>query len=152
MQNQALAAALFLTGMFLVGLTILTEGLQTRPRGVEIGVGLGIAVVYGMLLFRLTIPERSHLIEYGVLAVFIYEALTERKRNGRPVPFPALLTILFTTLIGALDEGIQLLLPSRHFDWNDILFNFLAALATAVALVLLRHARRVAARRRRRDG
>lgn len=149
LNNQALAAVLFLAGMFLVGVTVLTSGLQARPRGVEIAAGLGIAVVYGMLLFRLTIPERSHLIEYSVVAVFIFEAVTERKRNGRRVPAPALLTILLTTIIGTVDELIQLYLPSRHFDWYDILFNFLAALVAVVALLLLRYVRRLAGSVRR---
>ena len=144
--NQGLSAVVFLASMFLVALTVLTQGLKTRPGGVEIGVGLGIAVVYLMVFFRLTIPERSHLIEYGVVAVFIYEALTERLGRGRSVPLPALLAILATSLVGAIDEAIQLFLPSRVFDWNDILFNFLASLMAVIAMVVLGWARRLAGR------
>lgn len=142
--NQGLSAVAFLASMLLVGLTILTQGLKTRPAGVEIGVGLGIAVVYFLVFFRLTMPERSHLIEYSVVAVFIYEALTERASQGRRVPIPALLAILATSLIGAIDEFIQLFLPSRVFDWTDILFNFLASLMAVVAMVALGWARRLA--------
>lgn len=93
--------------MFLIVLTVLTYGLKTRPGGVEIGVGLGIAVVYFILCFRLTMPERSHLIEYSVVAVFIYEALTGRASQGRRVPIPALLAVLATSLVGAIDVFIQ---------------------------------------------
>lgn len=144
--NQTISAILFLSCMVLVGLTVLTQGLRTRPGGVEIGVGLGIGVVYLMAVFRLAIPERSHLIEYSVVAVFIYEALIERASHGRRVPVPALLTVLATSLVGAIDESIQLFIPNRHFDWNDILFNFLAALLAAVSMVMLGIARRLARR------
>jgi hypothetical protein len=140
--NQNLSAVAFLASMLLVGLTILTQGLKTRPGGAEIGVGLGIAVVYFMVFVRLTIPERSHLIEYGVVAVFIYEALTERASQGRRVPVPALLAILATLLVGAVDEFIQLILPSRVFEWTDILFNVLAGVMAVAAMVALGWARR----------
>lgn len=145
--GQIASAVAFLTAMAFVGLTVLTQGLKARPRGVEIGIGLGIAVVYFMVFFRLMIPERSHLIEYSVLAVFVYEALTERASQGRRVPIPALLAILATSLVGVIDEFIQLFLPSRHFDWADILFNFLAGLLAVGAMVVLGWARRLAGRR-----
>ena len=140
--NQGLSAALFLGCMVLVGATILTQGLKTRPGGVELGVALGIAVVYLMMFFRMTIPERSHLIEYSVLAVFIYEALNERAGQGRRVPVPGLLAILATSLVGVLDECIQVLLPSRVFDPVDMLFNSLAALMAVLASMALGWARR----------
>jgi hypothetical protein len=146
---QSLAAVGFLGAMLLVGLTVLTQGLKARPRGAEIAVAIGVAVVYFMVFFRMAIPERSHLIEYGVVAVFIYEALSERKSQGRRVPIPALLAILATSLVGVLDECIQAILPSRVFEWVDILFNVLAALMATVASVSIGWARRLASRSRR---
>ncbi|MDX1438425.1 MAG: VanZ family protein [Rubricoccaceae bacterium] len=140
--DEGLSAAAFLGLMLLIGVTILTQGLKVRPAGREIGVGIGIAVVYFFMFFRMTMPERSHLIEYSVVAVLIYEALTERAGQGRNVPFPALLAILATSLIGALDEGVQLFLPSRVFDPLDIVFNSLAALIAVVAMAILGWARR----------
>ena len=80
------------------------------------------------------------------MAVFIYEALTERASQGRRVPIPALFAIGATSLVGVIDEFIQLFLPSRHFDWNDILFNFLASLMAVVAMVVLGWGRRLAGR------
>ncbi len=143
LDNQTLIAVAFLGCMLLVLLTILTQGLKARPSGVEVGVGLGIASVYVLVFLRLAIPERSHLIEYSVVAVLIYEALTERASQGRRIPVPAWLAILAASLVGALDEFIQLFLPRRVFDWTDILFNFLASLMAVVAMVALGWARRL---------
>ncbi len=143
LDNQELLAVAFLACMFLVGATVVTQGLKTRPRGVEIGVALGIAVVYLMVFVRMAIPERSHLIEYSVVAVFIYEALTERASQGRRVPVPAVLAILATSLVGVLDECIQAFLPSRVFHLQDILFNVLAAVMAVVAMKALSWARRL---------
>lgn len=82
-------------------------------------------------------------MEYTVVALLIYEALTERASNGRRVPVPALLAIGATALLGVLDEGIQALLPSRVFDPIDILFNALAGLMAVLASVALAWARRL---------
>ncbi len=127
------------------GATVLTQGFKARPGGVEIGVALGVAVAYFMVFVRMAIPERSHLIEYGVVAVFIHEALTERASHGRRVPVPGVLAVLATALIGALDEGIQLFLPSRVFDPVDILFNGLAGVMAVGAMTALGWARSRAA-------
>jgi hypothetical protein len=46
---------------------------------------LGVTAVYGMVVVRMEIgpAERTHLFEYGLLAVLIYQALTERLGHGR---------------------------------------------------------------------
>ncbi len=141
-RNRGFMVVAFLTCMFMVATTVLTQGLKTRPKGLEIGVAVGIAVVYFMVFLRTAMPERSHLIEYGVVAVFVYEALLERFEQGRRVPVPWLQAIALTTLIGTIDEAIQYVLPNRFFELEDILFNFLAALMAVVSMAALRWARR----------
>lgn len=136
--GQGLMTAAFAGCMLLVALTVVMLGLGIRPRGIEIGAWLGIAVVYFLVLLRLAIPERTHLMEYGVLAVFMFEALHERAANGRRVWAPALLAILAAGLLGAIDEAIQIAIPSRVFDWMDMLFNLLAATMAVIAAVFLR--------------
>jgi VanZ family protein len=85
-----------------------------------------------------TPEERTHLIEYSLVAILIYQALVERKRNGRQVPFPTLLAFTATVILGLLDESIQWNLPNRVFDWVDVGFNTLAALmAIGVSLALV---------------
>lgn len=141
--DSYLGAGLFIVSCLLVLATIVTQGLKTRPSSAEIYVALGVAAVYILVFVRMTIPtERSHLIEYGVVAVFTYEALMERANQGRRVPVPALLAVLLTSLVGVIDECIQALLPSREFDPRDILFNVLAAVMAVAMSVALGWARR----------
>ena len=145
-EGGLLEASLFLGGMFLVGATVAAQGLRARPAGVEVAVALGVAVVYLLVLMRVASPvERSHVIEYSVLAVFIFEALTERAAQGRSVPVPAVLAVLATALVGAVDEGIQLFVPDRVFDPVDIVFNVLAGVMAVAASLALGWARRRAA-------
>ena len=141
--DSGLGEGLFILCCLLVLAAVVTQGLRVRPGGAEVGVALGIAAAYVLVFVRMSIPtERSHLIEYGVVALFIHEALTERASHGRRVPAPALLAVLATTLVGVIDECIQLLIPRRVFDPIDMLFNFLAAIMAVAANSALRWARR----------
>ena len=94
----------------------------------EIAVGAGILTVYLLAWLRLgSWEERTHLFEYALVAALIHEALLERRDMGGRVPAPALLALLFSIGLGWLDEGIQSLLPNRHFEWIDVAFNSIAA-------------------------
>ena len=125
--NQDIQAVIFLLGMVLVGATIIVHGLKTRPSKTEIVIWIGLAAVFLMFFLRLGLPERSHLMEYSVLAIFVHRALIERASQGNQVLKPAILAFSATLIIGVLDECIQIFLPSRVFDPNDILFNSFAA-------------------------
>ncbi len=142
LRARNLLGAAFVLGMLLVAATVVTQGLRARPGGAEIAVASGVAAAYLLVFVRMAIPERTHLVEYGVVAVFIHEALTERASQGRRVPVPALLAVLATALIGVLDECIQAFLPSRVFDPRDILFNVLAGVMAVAASLALAWARR----------
>ncbi len=139
--SDVVLAGLFVACLILVGVAILTQGLRVRPGGLEMGVALGIAAVYTLFAVRLAIPERSHLMEYGVLAVLVYEAISERVNNGHRILLPAVCAFISTSLIGIIDECIQLYLPNRVFDWRDILFNILAALCGVLGMKVLNWAR-----------
>lgn len=143
LRDSNLLGVIFVLGLLLVGATILTHGLKARPGGIEIVVVLGITAVYLLVFMRMANPEeRTNLIEYGVVAVLIYEALSERSKNGRHVPAPALLAILATAAQGDIDEIIQAFLPVRVFDPQDILFKVLAGRMAVGASVTLSWARR----------
>jgi membrane-bound ClpP family serine protease len=137
-----LSTILFAVGFLLVLITIVTQGLTIQPRGIEVFITLGIVAVVLFLFSRLwSSIERSHLLEFGVLSVFIYEALVERWRGQRSVAAAALASILTTSVIGVMDEGLQVFLPQRVFDPQDILFNTLAAAGAVSASLALRWVR-----------
>lgn len=141
--DSGVGAGLFILCCLLVLTAVVTQELKTRPGGAEIGVAAGVAAAYVLVFVRMSIPtERSHLIEYGVVALFIHEALAERARHGRRVPAQTLLAVLTTALIGVVDECIQWFLPSRVFDPLDMAFNVLAAVMAVAASTGLRWARR----------
>ena len=126
LSNQNTQAVLFMSGLILVGITIVLHGSQ-RPGKMEVVVWSGFISIFLMLFLRLGLSERSHLIEYSVLAIFIHNALKERKSQGRKIPYPAIIAFALTGLIGVVDEAIQIVIPERVFDPADILFNGFAA-------------------------
>ncbi len=133
----------FAVVVLLVVVAIVAQWVKRRPGWREIGVALGVALAYWMTFLRMDNPaERTHLIEYGVVAALIHQALLERVHHGRPVPGPAALTVAITGLLGLLDEGIQAVLPSRVFDWNDVFFNALAGFMVIVARLAIPPVRR----------
>lgn len=116
---------------------------KTRPGTPEVGAGLGVAAVYVTTLIRLPVPEaRSHLFEYGLVGMLVYQALLERKESGRRVPAPALFAIAATSILGLIDENIQRFLPTRTYDNRDVAFNALAATMAVSAVALVRWVRR----------
>lgn len=131
----------FVFAFLVILVAILIQGPRMRPRGVELGIGFGVAAVYMMVFARMGIPERTHLFEYTVVAALIYEALKERVSQGHLVRAPALLAILISSSVGVLDECIQLFLPSRVFDPIDMGFNALASLMAVIANATLTWAR-----------
>jgi hypothetical protein len=143
-RNTNLLGIFFAFGFLIVLVVILTQGLMVKPRGVEIAVGLGVAVVYFMVVVRMGVSavERTHLFEYGVVAVLIYQALSERIRNGFEVKAPGVIAVLGTALLGWIDEGIQAILPDRVYDIRDVGGNAIAGLMAVMASLGLAWVRR----------
>jgi VanZ family protein len=84
--------------------------------------------------------ERLHFLEYGALAGFVEAALRERWQvatDGSRSAAATTLAAVTTALLGWLDEGIQLLVPTRVYDWRDVGFNA-AGGALLLALANLR--------------
>ena len=133
--DQNARAAIFISGMLLVGLALILNLFQQNVSAIEFAVWVGMAAVFLMLFLRLGMAERSHVFEYSVLAMLINQALIERKRNGYKVMNPAVLTFLLAFGIGLLDELIQLIVPYRVFDLYDIAFNAIVIAAAVLSLL-----------------
>lgn len=135
-QKSAGAAHLLHYGpCYLLGLAhawaFVAEGRRlTPPRAVALSLS---ASASGVLLYLLGDPpiERIHVPEYGLLALVFFRAMA-----GRGVmPASSLVAWLLASLVGVLDESLQLFLPSRIFDWRDIASDAASA-AVGVAFAL----------------
>ena len=128
--------------LLLIGVAIIWRWVKQPLGWREIGVWLAAAAVYTFAFFRVdSLEERTHLIEYSLVAILIYQALLERTRRGRHVPYPAALAFGATVALGFLDESIQAILPRRVFDLVDVGFNTLAAFIAIIVSIALGWAR-----------
>lgn len=146
---RGLLDVMFAVAFLLAVVAVVGSALRHGRSRREVWVALGVAVALVMVLVRMGIgpAERTHLFEYGLLAVLVYRALFERRRNGARVPIPAVTAAVLTALVGWLDEGIQALVPNRVYDVRDVGVNALAAVVAVVATSVIRFARdRVASR------
>lgn len=130
--------------LLIVGVLILRDLLRRRPGRHALAVMAGFTVIYLVLLVVMgRAEERLHLVEYGLVAAFIYRALMERRVHGAaPRIPPAFGAVLLTAGFGWLDEAIQAVLPSRVYDLRDVAFNAAAGLLTVTATMALAWARR----------
>jgi hypothetical protein len=143
LRERNLVRVSFALVLLLVVGVIAGQWVKRRPGRGEIAVAFGVTAAYLMAWIRIqSWEERTHLIEYGLVAVLIYQALTERVRHGRRVPAPAALAVAVTALLGCLDEGIQAILPNRVYDIRDVGFNAVAGLMAVAAILALARARR----------
>lgn len=121
---------------------------RRRPGRRELVVLALFALLFAGIFRWMERPEeRLHLIEYGLLAGLIYAALLERTGSAqdhrRPVAlWVPLAAIAMASLAGWLDEGIQHLLPNRHYDLRDVAFNAVAAMLAVGAMYSTGVARR----------
>ena len=143
LRDRGLLDISFLVAFVAVVAAIAGIGLSRRPKAREVWTALGIGAVYGAVLVRsgVSAEERTHLFEYGLVAVLIHQALVERRKHHRRVPVPAVLAVAITALLGWMDEGIQAFLPNRVYDLRDVFFNVVAALMAVGASLALSKAR-----------
>ena len=137
LKDQNIQAVIFVLGMIMIGAALIINAFKTKAAASEIAIWIGLAAVYVMLFLRLGLAERSHLMEYSILAMLVHRALIERRNNGFKVPSPGWLAFGITFAIGLLDECVQLFIPHRVFDWYDIVFNGIVILAAILSLVAL---------------
>ncbi len=142
-ERNLLRVSFALVLLLMVG-AVVWQWVKRRPGWRDVGVALGVAFAYLVTFARMGSPEeRTHLVEYGVVAALIHQALLERVRHGGQVPKPAALTVAFTAVLGVLDESIQSILPNRVFAVADIFFNALAGFMVVVARLAIAPQRRL---------
>jgi VanZ family protein len=124
---ENMEALIFILCMIIIGTTVILHTFRRAKDKNDTVTVLGILAVLMMLFLRLGLAERSHLIEFSVLTVFIHRALLERYKNKYKGLTIALLTLLVSFLIGVFDECVQVFIPRRVFDMADFLFNGIAA-------------------------
>ncbi|PXY01214.1 VanZ family protein [Marinifilum breve] len=124
---ENMEALIFILCMIIIGTTVILHTFRRAKDKNDTVTVLGILAVFMMLFLRLGLAERSHLIEYSVLTVFIHRAMLERYKDKYKGFTIALLTLLLSFLIGVFDECVQVFIPRRVFDMADFLFNGLAA-------------------------
>lgn len=128
LRRQGARDLLFGAGALLVALMIVLRMARPDRLVVAITLGLvGVAVLVGVRFVAGV--ERTHLVEYAVLATALDGALA----NGRSGNVRHWSAWLLTSALGAVDEAIQAALPRRVFDVRDILFNATAA-GAAIAI------------------
>jgi VanZ family protein len=74
--------------------------------------------------------EATHLIEYGLLSYFIFNALQYETRDWTIY----LITILIVLFVGTTDEFIQWMTPKRYWDFRDIGTNVVGGLIFQLAI------------------
>ena len=147
LRDRGLIDDMFFWSAMVLFAAIALVAFRARLRGLEIGALIGIVAVYALVFLRMTIPEeRTHLVEYGLVGVLVFEALLERWGRIRRA---AVWAVLVTAVLGSVDEMIQSLIPSRVFDWRDIGFNAGAGLMAVVAGSVVRSLQRRRASRAR---
>ena len=93
-------------------------------------------IFVGLLYFHFTMslkasPEESlHFIEYGILGVMLFRALSHRTRD----PGVYVVAVLLGSLAGTMDEVIQWLTPHRVFDYRDVGFNAISGVLAQTAI------------------
>jgi VanZ family protein len=76
--------------------------------------------------------EFIHIIKYGILSVLVF-FVNNTKTYTRRIFF----TILVTSVIGIIEEALQIWIPNRFFDPKDILLNIVSCLIGTLYSFLL---------------
>ena len=82
LKNEHLLDMFFCACSLLIGAGLITYVIKSRSSFKAILVLLGVALLYLFLFMQMDIPEeRTHIVEYGIVALLIHQALLERYKN-----------------------------------------------------------------------
>jgi len=89
----------------------------------------GVFIAYTIQL-RKNPEEAVHFVQYGILAVLVYRALTHRIADNAIY----IIAVLITAAIGMTEEAIQWLTPNRVWGLKDIWLDTFSAMLVMLAL------------------
>jgi VanZ family protein len=91
-----------------------------------------VALVFTRYTYQLSqAPEEAlHFVEYGILGLLLYRALSHRIRDFSIYICAALIG----AIIGTLDEVIQWAVPQRYWAYRDIWINLVAVVLTQIGI------------------
>lgn len=129
---RAVVAVIFAGCAALLARVLWRRGFLVRPSTWPV---LGGAIIaYALALqHSMTIEESLHLVEYGLVGMLARSSMPRAWTGARAWLGAWLLAVA----LGWLDEGIQGLLPSRHYDLHDVMLNAAAAGIPLLAAFLL---------------
>ncbi len=96
---------------------------RRRVRGAQYISLAAVAALYlyGTYYLRHAPEEALHFVQYGVLGLLVYRALTHHVRDATIYLSAAALC----GLLGTWDEIIQWVTPRRYWDFRDVYINFI---------------------------
>lgn len=108
-----------------------TRGVRKLPWRNILWLAATVAVFSWLAVKQLkTAAEAVHFVEYGLLGLLAFRALSHRLRDRLVYVASALLC----ALVGLVDEIVQWTVPGRYWDPRDITLNSTAAILAQVAL------------------
>ncbi len=81
--------------------------------------GISVIWVFFTLMLKTNPEETLHLVQYGVLGLLLFRALSHRVKDTSIY----LSALLLGAIIGTMDEVIQWITPERFWDFRDVWIN-----------------------------
>jgi len=111
---------------------LLRKQWSARPNQIISLTAIGGLISWVIWSLRVHPEEAFHLVQYGVLSLLLFRALSHRFRD----PSIYAIVALIGTALGILDELIQWMVPQRVFDYRDIGINVLGCGLMQLALAI----------------
>lgn len=86
--------------------------------------------IYLTIQLREHPEEAVHLLQYGLLSYFVFNALSYKIRDWTVYPT----TVLFVLFFGITDEFIQWMMPKRFWGLGDVWINVVASMIFVLAV------------------
>jgi len=79
-----------------------------------------------MFYFEANPGEKIHMLQYGIVGWLLHRSLSIHLSTTRPALY--LVAGMTVLVVGAVDEGIQHVLPNRYFTVHDVFINGLSGM------------------------